>query len=115
MMSCDTVQFIPGWINIPICIDLERVTHITWENVHMNVESALTADIGEVGKKLHTGRSRNDQVLTALRLYLRDAALELQEPVREAAGMLLEELRSQRRVSAASSVLGRPEEAGFVC
>ncbi|OQX47362.1 MAG: argininosuccinate lyase, partial [Candidatus Sedimenticola endophacoides] len=42
------------------------------EDVHMNVESALTADIGEAGKKLHTGRSRNDQVATDIRLYLRD-------------------------------------------
>ncbi|MGE3771850.1 MAG: argininosuccinate lyase [Gammaproteobacteria bacterium] len=48
----------------------------TWsvqlEDVHMNVESALTARIGEVGKKLHTARSRNDQVATDIRLWLRD-------------------------------------------
>jgi argininosuccinate lyase len=42
------------------------------EDVHMNVESALTADIGDAGKKLHTGRSRNDQVATDIRLWLRD-------------------------------------------
>ena len=42
------------------------------EDVHMNIESALTKKIGEVGKKLHTGRSRNDQVATDIRLYLRD-------------------------------------------
>ncbi len=42
------------------------------EDVHMNIESALVERIGEVGKKLHTGRSRNDQVATDLRLYLRD-------------------------------------------
>ena len=41
------------------------------EDVHMNIESALIARIGEVGKKLHTGRSRNDQVATDIRLYLR--------------------------------------------
>ena len=41
------------------------------EDVHMNIEAALTARIGEVGKKLHTGRSRNDQVATDLRLYVR--------------------------------------------
>jgi argininosuccinate lyase len=48
----------------------------TWsvalEDVHMNVESALTARIGDVGKKLHTGRSRNDQVATDMRLYIRE-------------------------------------------
>ncbi|MBK9428624.1 MAG: argininosuccinate lyase [Gammaproteobacteria bacterium] len=48
----------------------------TWsealEDVHMNIESALTAAIGTAGKKLHTGRSRNDQVATDIRLWLRD-------------------------------------------
>ena len=43
----------------------------TLEDVHMNIEARLTEKIGEVGKKLHTGRSRNDQVATDIRLYLR--------------------------------------------
>ena len=42
------------------------------EDVHMNIEAALTDAIGIAGKKLHTGRSRNDQVATDIRLYLRD-------------------------------------------
>ncbi len=42
------------------------------EDVHMNIEKALTDRIGDTGKKLHTGRSRNDQVATDIRLYLRD-------------------------------------------
>lgn len=42
------------------------------EDVHMNIEAALTDKIGIVGKKLHTGRSRNDQVATDIRLWLRD-------------------------------------------
>ncbi|CAE7236521.1 argH [Symbiodinium microadriaticum] len=41
------------------------------EDVHMNIEAALTQRIGDVGKKLHTGRSRNDQVATDIRLYVR--------------------------------------------
>ena len=41
------------------------------EDVHMNIEARLTELIGDVGKKLHTGRSRNDQVATDLKLYLR--------------------------------------------
>lgn len=45
---------------------------IALEDVHMNIETALTQRIGAVGKKLHTGRSRNDQVATDIRLYLRD-------------------------------------------
>ena len=42
------------------------------EDIHMNIEARLIERIGETGKKLHTGRSRNDQVATDLRLYLRD-------------------------------------------
>ncbi len=45
---------------------------IALEDVHMNIEKRLTDKIGEAGKKLHTGRSRNDQVATDVRLYLRD-------------------------------------------
>ncbi|MDM8548395.1 argininosuccinate lyase [Candidatus Venteria ishoeyi] len=45
---------------------------VALEDVHMNIEARLTAKIGNVGKKLHTGRSRNDQVATDIRLYLRD-------------------------------------------
>ena len=45
---------------------------IALEDVHMNIEAALTERIGSVGKKLHTGRSRNDQVATDIRLWLRD-------------------------------------------
>jgi argininosuccinate lyase len=43
------------------------------EDVHMNIEARLIELIGETGKKLHTGRSRNDQVATDIRLWLRDA------------------------------------------
>ncbi|HEY0892577.1 MAG TPA: argininosuccinate lyase [Cellvibrio sp.] len=45
---------------------------ISLEDVHMNIEALLTQRIGITGKKLHTGRSRNDQVATDIRLYLRD-------------------------------------------
>jgi argininosuccinate lyase len=46
---------------------------IAREDVHIKIEAALTDKIGSVGKKLHTGRSRNDQVATDIRLFLRDA------------------------------------------
>lgn len=42
------------------------------EDVHMNIEAALTNRVGDAGKRLHTGRSRNDQVATDMRLYLRE-------------------------------------------
>lgn len=45
---------------------------ISLEDVHMNIEARLTDRIGITGKKLHTGRSRNDQVATDIRLYMRD-------------------------------------------
>src|SRR5262245_21473131 len=53
------------------------------EDIHMNVEARLTASIGAAGEKLHTGRSRNDQVTTDLRLHLKRAAIGF-------AGQLLE-------------------------
>ena len=52
---------------------------IAQEDVHMNIEARLISLIGEVGKKLHTGRSRNDQVATDIRLYLRDMASPISE------------------------------------
>ena len=51
------------------------------EDVHMNIESALTDEIGYAGKKLHTGRSRNDQVATDIRLWLRDEIAEIRAGV----------------------------------
>jgi len=49
----------------------------TWnlddEDIHFNIERALTRKVGDAGKRLHTGRSRNDQVATDVRLWLRDA------------------------------------------
>ena len=53
-------------------VDGEFQWSVSLEDVHMNIESALTEKIGVVGKTLHTGRSRNDQVATDIRLYLRD-------------------------------------------
>ena len=49
------------------------------EDIHMNIETMLIAKIGDVGKKLHTGRSRNDQVALDIKLYLRDEADELSD------------------------------------
>ncbi len=63
---------------------------IALEDVHMNIEAALTAKIGITGKKLHTGRSRNDQVATDIRLYVRDEIdLVLSEITRLQEGLLM--------------------------
>ena len=53
------------------------------EDVHLAVERRLTELVGEVGKKLHTARSRNDQVATDLRLYVREAIDDLAERLRQ--------------------------------
>lgn len=50
----------------------EFVWSVAREDVHMNIEARLTEIIGDAGKRLHTGRSRNDQVATDIRLYLRE-------------------------------------------
>jgi len=49
------------------------------EDIHMNVEKILISRIGDVGKKLHTGRSRNDQVALDIRMYLRDEVVEIRK------------------------------------
>ena len=64
-----------------ILIDIEAGTFewsVALEDVHMNIEAALTAKIGITGKKLHTGRSRNDQVATDIRLWLRGEITTIQ-------------------------------------
>ena len=59
---------------------------ISWsldlEDVHMNIERRLTDKIGDAGKRLHTGRSRNDQVATDIRLWLRDQITVIQDLIR---------------------------------
>ena len=52
-----------------------------YEDIHMAIEAALVDRIGEPGKKLHTGRSRNDQIATDIRLWLRDATEILQAKI----------------------------------
>jgi argininosuccinate lyase len=53
------------------------------EDIHMNIESRLVRKIGPVGGKLHTARSRNDQVALDLRMYLRDEIMELRRLLQE--------------------------------
>ena len=55
----------------------EFAWNIDDEDVHLNIEKRLTALVGDAGKRLHTGRSRNDQVATDIRLWLRDAIDEI--------------------------------------
>ena len=73
--------------------DIERgdfAWSVSLEDVHMNIEARLTDRIGVAGKKLHTGRSRNDQVATDIRLYLRDEIDFLLGEIRRAQHALLD-------------------------
>lgn len=66
-------QIIQGLNEIQADIEQGKFSwSVELEDVHMNIEAALTQKIGITGKKLHTGRSRNDQVATDIRLYVRD-------------------------------------------
>jgi len=69
----ELTDIINGLTQIQSDIEAGKVTwSIKQEDIHMNIESLLTGLIGFTGKKLHTGRSRNDQVATDIRLYIRD-------------------------------------------
>lgn len=61
-----------------------------FEDGHSAIEAFLTERLGDAGKKVHTGRSRNDQVLVAMRLYVRDALAQVEVGAIEAAGAFLD-------------------------
>ncbi len=67
---------------------------MTAEDIHMFVEAELTKRIGDVGKKLHTARSRNDQVALDLRLYLRDEIDEISVLIKELVKAILSQAES---------------------
>lgn len=84
-------QIIKGLQQIENEIDNDRFEwSIAQEDVHMNIESRLIKLIGEVGKKLHTGRSRNDQVATDVRLYLRDMIVPIRGELQRLRSTLLD-------------------------
>ena len=60
------------------------------EDVHLNIEKRLTTLVGDAGKRLHTGRSRNDQVATDIRLYLRDSIDDILVLLRQFQSSLLD-------------------------
>ena len=60
------------------------------EDIHMNIETILIQRIGDVGKRLHTGRSRNDQVALDIRMYLREELDEIAEMVKDLRKVILE-------------------------
>ncbi|MCB2428044.1 argininosuccinate lyase [Methylophaga pinxianii] len=84
-------QIITGLQQIESEIDNDQFEwSVAQEDVHMNIESRLIKLIGEVGKKLHTGRSRNDQVATDVRLYLRDMIVPIRSELQRLRSTLLD-------------------------
>ena len=68
------------------------------EDCHTAIEIALTNELGDLGKKIHTGRSRNDQVLTALRLFTKRRVLDVGNALHRTTSRLLERAKAGLRV-----------------
>ncbi|MGQ9859690.1 MAG: argininosuccinate lyase [Thermodesulfobacteriota bacterium] len=71
---------------------------LDWEDIHMNVEHRLMEKIGEVGGKLHTARSRNDQVALDERLFLREEVDHIQSQILELMEVLVQRAEGNLRV-----------------
>ena len=80
----DAENLIDGLQGILVDLDSGNLEFdIQCEDIHMFVEQVLTERIGDVGKKLHTARSRNDQVALDIRMYLRDESAEISALIKE--------------------------------
>ncbi len=91
ILSADDVQaIVAGLQGIADDIGAGRVAFTEGEDIHMFVEALLTERIGEAGKRLHTGRSRNDQVALDSRLFVREAAGRAVEKLRALGTVLLD-------------------------
>lgn len=60
-----------------------------FEDVHSKIEYELTQQLGDVGKKIHTGRSRNDQVLVCMHLYIKNEIVEIKQSIKELFELLI--------------------------
>ena len=88
--ECDLIRNALQTIRKRAGMDAGYFDELASEDVHSFIEARLVQLIGDTGRKLHTGRSRNDQVATAMRLWLRDSIDALKGSVREAQAALLE-------------------------
>ena len=68
------------------------------EDIHMNIEARLVEKVGEVGDKLHTARSRNDQVATDLRLFVKEAVSKTTSAIKALQRALLDQAEDNRRL-----------------
>lgn len=84
-----------------IIFDIEKGNFIiedSFEDVHSKIEYLLTAKLGDAGKKIHTARSRNDQVLVDVHLYLKDVIADLKEQVRSLFDLMMESAEKYQNV-----------------
>ena len=97
--AADCEQIIEGLGGILADIDSGKLEFdMNCEDIHMFIEAELTSRIGDTGKKLHTARSRNDQVALDVRLYLRDKCAEITELLRELIGAVTEQAEENKAV-----------------
>jgi argininosuccinate lyase len=81
-----------------------------YEDIHMNIEMRLRELIGEAAGRLHTARSRNDQVVTAFRLWLRDGAAEIQTAITELQRALVDQADAHADVVLPGLTHGQPAQ-----
>lgn len=87
----DSQKIIAALKEILADIEAGNVTFdIEAEDIHMNIEKLLIEKIGDVGKKLHTGRSRNDQVALDIRMYMKEEILTIDKMIKELQEVLLD-------------------------
>jgi argininosuccinate lyase len=87
------------------------------EDLHMNIESRLTATLGEAGRRLHTGRSRNDQVATCITLYAREHLASLAQAAHALSNTLVIQARAHARTPWTARTHGQvaqPATLGFL-
>ncbi len=96
LTAAEATRICEGLAAIEAEIDAGQFTwSVAREDVHMNIEAVLTERIGETGKKLHTARSRNDQVATTIRLYLRDQVDQILARLRDLMRTLVDIARNE--------------------
>ena len=95
--QCEAGQLIAGLEEILADINAGKLEiDMSCEDIHMFVEQVLTERLGDVGKKLHTARSRNDQVALDLRMYLREAASGIRAQLIELLGVIADKAEEHK-------------------
>ena len=84
------------------------------EDIHMFVEAELTKRIGEAGKRLHTARSRNDQVALDIRMYLRDESAQIISLIKSLISALLKQAEENEKFRYARLYSSSARTAGYL-